>query len=449
MANSFSLFVPLTAAAAASIALLASPQPDRDGPDTHGRDARATTYATDIAPILDKNCVSCHRPGQVAPFSLIGYDNAKKWASTIVAVTKTKRMPPWKAVQGFGEFLDENRLSNEQIEAISNWEKAGMPRGDKALEPKPRTFSSEWAIGAPDLIVSANKPFKIGAEGNDVYRNFVIPTNFKETRWVSGIDVRPGNPKVVHHVIAFLDDKDRAKRQEDNTKDGQEGYSSWGGGVGFEPDGSFGGWAPGVRARKSNGETAFELKPGTTIVMQVHYHKSGKPEEDQTKLGLYFAKEKPKQVLKLAWLANPLFKLKAGEKDQKVELNITLPADITLHGVMPHMHMLGRSMKATATLPDGKLVPLIYIDDWDFNWQLTYAYKQPIRLPKGTKIYIEAVYDNSAENPRNPHSPPKQITWGEQTTDEMMLFVAAYSTDDNKGFDDRAALIKALFGKGG
>lgn len=404
------------------------------------------TYAADIAPILNKQCVECHRPGEVAPFSLIGYENAKKWAPMISLVTASKRMPPWKAVHGFGEFKDERILSEAELASINQWADAGAPRGDKSMEPAPPKFASEWVLGEPDLVVQPAKAFSLGAEGNDVYRNFVIKTTYAETKWVRAIDVRPGNPKVVHHVIAFLDYGSRAQGLESRTRDGEAGYASGGGGIGFPPDGSFGGWAPGVRPRTSAGDVAFELKPGGTIVMQVHYHKSGKPETDRTRIGLYFSPKKPERVLKLAWLANPLFRLEAGKKDQEVKLRLPIPADITLYALMPHMHQLGRTMKATAELPDGSVKPLIWINDWDFNWQLTYPLKEPLRLPKGTIVNIEATYDNSADNPRNPNSPPKPVTWGEQTSDEMFLLVAAYTTDDNQGFDDRAAIIKALFG---
>jgi mono/diheme cytochrome c family protein len=407
------------------------------------------TYADQVAGILNKHCVECHRPGEVAPFSLVGYENAKRWASMISLIAGQRKMPPWKAVPGHGEFRDENRLTDEQIATLKAWSDAGAPRGNPAAEPKPPVFPKGWRLGEPDLIVSADKPFELGAEGDDVYRNFVVKTDFKETRWVRAIDVKPGNTKVVHHVIAFLDENGRAVELQEKNKDGQPGYGSWGGGVGFMPNGSLGGWAPGVTAKATDDDAAFELKPGTSIVLQVHYHKSGKPETDQTRVGVYFSKKPPKKVLHLAWLANPLLRLRAGEKHNVVKLDMTVPEDVTIHGVMPHMHQLGRSMKASLELPDGTTKPLIFVDDWDFNWQLQYVYKNPVFVPKGSKVHIEAVYDNSADNPRNPNSPPKMVTWGEQTSDEMLLLVVAYTTKTNKAFDDRAALIKSLLRIGG
>lgn len=387
------------------------------------------TYAKDIAPILNSRCVECHRPGEVAPFSLVGYENAKKWAGMTAGVAEKGIMPPWKAAEGFGEFKDANRLTAIEIETLRNWHKRGAPRGDKKLEPATPTFSSDWKLGKPDLIVGPAKPFKLEAEGADVYRNFVIKSTFAEPVWVKAIDVKPGNKKVVHHVIAFLDKGRAAAELEKRQNDGQEGYTSPGGGTGFTPSGALGGWAPGVRARHSPSGVAFKLDPGTTIVMQVHYHKSGKPEEDQTQLALYFAKEPVEREMGLHWTFNFNLNIPPGEKAHKMTRTYTYNQDETIYSVMPHMHLLGKSMKSWLELPDGTTKPLVHVDNWDFNWQLVYALKEPIKVPKGTKQVIEAVYDNSADNPNNPNSPPKAVHWGEETTDEMFLLITAFTRD--------------------
>lgn len=386
------------------------------------------TYAEHIAPIFNRSCVECHRPGEVAPFSLIGYAEASKRAPMLAMITESRRMPPWKPVHGFGEFLDSTRLTDVEIATIKSWAANGAPRGDASKEPKTPEFSSEWALGKPDLILSNATPFKLEAEGADVYRNFVLKTSFKETRWVKAMDVKPGNNSVVHHVIAFIDEKGRSLSLEGRTKDGQAGYSTFGG-PGFNPDSSFGGWAPGLRARHTPAGTAFRLEPGATVVMQVHYHLSGKPETDQTRLGLYFAKEPIEKEMRLAWMANPLFRIPAGAKEHEVKLNFPIPADITIHAVMPHMHLLGRSMKAEAVLPDSKTKPLVWINDWDFNWQMNYVLKDSLKLPRGSAVRVVGSYDNSSDNPYNPNHPPKPVTWGEETTDEMFLFIAAYTLD--------------------
>lgn len=386
------------------------------------------TYAEHIAPIINDHCVQCHRPGEVAPFSLLGYENAKKWATMISTVTHAKQMPPWKAVEGYGEFQDVNTLAPEEIETLKRWDANGAPRGDKKKEPAEPKFSSAWALGNPDMIIQAKEPYKISAEGTDEYRNFVIPTNFKEARYVTAMDVKPGNARVVHHVICFLDTKGAAAKLEAKNHDGQAGYETFGG-VGFLPDGSLGGWAPGFRARIAPTGRAFRVEPGTTIVLQVHYNKSGKPETDQTKVGLYFAKEPVKQEMQIAWLFNPLLSIPADAAAHKATYVRPIQSDITIWGVMPHMHLLGKSMKAWVEKPDGTKVPLIYVDNWDFNWQLGYAFKEPVKVSKGSKIVVESIYDNSAKNPRNPTNPPKRVNVGEKTTDEMMLLVAVYTVD--------------------
>lgn len=397
------------------------------------------TYAEHVAQILNDHCVSCHRPGEVAPFSVTDYANAKKWAPMMEQAITDRRMPPWKAVHGFGEFKDENRLTEVEIETIRRWVKAGAPRGDSDKEPVPPVFNPGWRLGTPDLELQPEKEYKLAAEGDDVYRHYVLKTDFKETRYVKAMDVKPGNKQVVHHVIAFIDE--RGVSHAKDGQDGQPGYNTNGGGPGFLPNGSFGGWAPGVQVAETPPGSAFELRPGATIVLQVHYHKSGKPETDRTKVGLYFAKEKVDRVMEIAWMANPLFRIPAGAEAHPVRMNYPIPADATIYSVMPHMHLLGRTMKATAVFPDGTTRPLIFVDDWDFNWQLVYALKEPMKLPKGSHIRIEATYDNSIKNPFNPNSPPKPIMWGEQTTDEMFLLVVAYTLDN-------PAAARA-FGRGG
>jgi hypothetical protein len=389
---------------------------------------KTITYAEHVAPILNKHCVSCHRENAVAPFSLIGYENAKRQSAMITSSTSSKRMPPWKAVHGYGEFLDENVLSVEKKEILKKWHELGAPHGDAKLEPPKPQFSKEpWVLGKPDFVVSPKKAFKLDAEGDDVYRNFVFDLGNKEPVYVRAMDVLPGNRKIVHHVITFLDEKGRSLRFEQNQKDGQEGYNSSGGGIGFMPDGALGGWAPGVAPRMSSEGLAFVVNPGTKLVVQVHYHKSGKPETDKTQVGLYVQKEKPKAIADIYWCANPFFRIPPGDKAHSVKWTDTIPMDATIHTVMPHMHLLGKSMKAKVTLPDGKEVPLVFVDEWDFNWQLVYTLKQPLYVPKGSKLSVEAIYDNSTDNPNLPGDTPKATTWGEQTNDEMALLVVGYS----------------------
>jgi hypothetical protein len=419
----FPIALPL--AVVAAVGSFASSKPKAVPPASKAK----PTYAEDVAPLLNRRCVSCHRPGEIGPMTLVGYENAKKWSAMVASVTESRRMPPWKAVAGYGEFHDENRLTQDEIAMLSRWHESGAPRGDKKKEPATPVFKGEWALGTPDLVVGSKQPFKLGPEGADVYRNFVFKTNSKEPMYVTAIDVKPGNRKIVHHVIAFLDDRGQSHRLEAEANDGQEGYTSTGGGVGFLPSGALGGWAPGVVARYTPPGTGFKVEPGSTIVMQVHYHRTGKPETDQTKLGLYFAKEPVQKEMRLMWAMNGGIRIPAGKPDYQATLAYPVLKDATLYGVMPHMHLLGKKMKAWLDLPDGTNRPLVYVDDWDFNWQLFYTLKEPIKVPAGSKLRVEAVYDNSKDNPRQPSYPPHDVTWGEGTYAEMFLLLAAYTLD--------------------
>lgn len=392
---------------------------------------KAVSYNSHVAEILNKHCAECHRPGEVAPFSVLDYQNARKWAPMIANVTKSRQMPPWKAVHGYGEFQDENTLSETEIETLRRWSEAGAPQGSGKAPKTPSFPTGEWPLGQPDVVLQPGKPFKLDADGGDVYRNFVFKTDFKEPRYVTAMAVRPGNKKIVHHVIAFVDTTGGARKLEASTKDGQEGYISFGG-PGFFPDTSFGGWAPGIRDRRSPEGYGFRLKPGADVVLQVHYHKDGKPEEDQTKIGLYFSKAPAENVLNIAWVVNPGLVLPANDSNKKITMTYTAPRDITVYALMPHMHLLGKSMKADLELPDGSSKPLIFVDKWDFNWQISYMLKEPLKVPKGSKIHVEAFYDNSTGNPNNPRKEPQTVYWGEQTTDEMCLLVTVYTVDKAK-----------------
>lgn len=388
------------------------------------------TYARDVAPILNRACVTCHQTGEVAPFPLAGYEAASKWSKMAAAVTKSGQMPPWKAAAGYGEFQHENRLTEIEVQTLANWAATGAPRGDKRAEPAlPKAPVSGWTLGKPDLIVQPKGDYKLGAEGEDVYRNFVIENPMDEAIWVRAMDVHPGNKKVVHHVIVFLDEAHQGRKLAAKTTDGQDGYVGQGGGVGFMPSGALGGWAPGVRPTETPEGKAFKVPAKADLVMQVHYHKSGKPETDKTAVGIYYAKEPIQKEVRLAWIMNFAINIPAGEKAYTAHKEFKAPADVTIYTVMPHMHLLGKSMRAKLVRPDGSETPLIFVPQWDFNWQLVYALKEPVKAPMGSRVVVDAVYDNSADNVNNPSSPPRQVGWGEETKDEMFLLIAAYTVD--------------------
>lgn len=414
----------ISAALTAAAALAWSPgHPARSHPIKAQRSG--VTYAHDIAPILDERCVSCHRTGQVAPFSLETYADAKRHAPEIAAVTQSRLMPPWKA-DSHGEFENERKLTPQQIAAIQAWASGGTPQGPVAETPPIPKFSNDWQLGHPDAVYQASEDYHIPADGPDIYRCFVIPSDAAEDRYVSAIDVRPGNRAVVHHVIAYLDTTGKAR--ELDAADPGPGYTSYGG-IGVRAAGALGGWAPGITSHRLPDGEGVELPKGADIVLQVHYHPSGKPETDRTQLALYFAKGPVDKRVRIGGVfARPL-DIPPGDAHYETGGQQKVPADITVLGVAPHMHLLGHDMTVTAQLPDGSQKPLVMVPDWDFNWQAIYYYKQPISLPKGSVVSMTAHYDNSAGNPRNPNDPPKQVGWGERTTDEMGIAFFWYTVD--------------------
>lgn len=389
--------------------------------------AGAVTYARDIAPILQANCVKCHREGEVAPFPLVSYADASKRARQIARVTQSRFMPPWKPEPDFGHFVDERRLSDREVALISNWAEAGSPEGNTADLPAAPQFTDGWQIGEPDLIVKMPEPFEVPADGRDVFRNFVIPSGALEDKLVAAVEFRPGNRRVVHHSIFYLDTSGVARKKD--AADPGPGYGSFGG-PGFLPSGSIGGWAPGGTPQVLRDGMGRPLQKNSDVVVQIHYHPSGKPEVDQSSVGVHFVKEKSTKAAVAIMVVDRRLYIPAGEAEHRMAGSYTLPHDVTFVAITPHMHLLGREMKATATLPDGKVQPLIWIKDWNFNWQDQYQFAQPLRLPKGTRLDVTARYDNSDKNPLNPNTPPKTVTWGEQTPDEMFICFFLVSTDE-------------------
>jgi mono/diheme cytochrome c family protein len=387
------------------------------------------TYNRDIAPLLQANCMNCHRDGEIGPFPLTTYGDAKKRAQQLAVVTRSRQMPPWRPEPGFGHFLDERRLTDSEVALFAAWAAGGAPEGDPADLPPAPKFIDGWQLGEPDLIVKVPEAFEIPAEGPDVFRNFVIPLNTTEDKLVAAVEFRPGNRRVVHHSLFYLDASGAARKKDE--ADPGPGYSTFGG-PGFVPSGSIGGWSPGNTPRFLPNQMGRYLKAGSDLVVQIHYHPSGKPETDQSTLGIHFLKRPAGKVVAGLMVLDRGLKIPPGEKRHPMAAAYTLPMDVTIVGIAPHMHLLGREMKATAVLPDGKVEPLNWIKDWNFNWQDEYLFAKPFRLPKGTRLEVEAFYDNSEDNPANPSSPPKLVRWGEQTTDEMFICFFLVSTDKPK-----------------
>ncbi len=375
------------------------------------------TFSKEVAPILQKNCQQCHRAGQVGPFPLVTYEQARKRADDISNVVLDRRMPPWKPDPKVGPALKHSKaLSDDEIAVIAAWAESGAPEGDKADLPAPPTYRDGWALGDPDLILEPSEDFAIPAEGDDIYRCFVIPTNLPEDKYIAAIEYQPGNRKVVHHVLTYVDTAGQARKRDE--ADPGLGYTCFSG-PGIEVTGDLGGWAPGNEPAFLPDGVGRILKSKGDVVMQVHYHPSGKPETDRTRIGVYFARKPIKQILHWNLAANfglvippqsKNFEVDAGWKIP--EQGWKVPVDVTALAVTPHMHTHGRDMTVTVTYPDGRNEDLIRIGDWDFNWQNTYYFEKPIDLPKGTLVKVRAHYDNPSQ---------KRVTWGEATTDEMCI----------------------------
>jgi len=387
------------------------------------------TFSNEIVRVFQSHCQTCHRPGEIAPFSLTTYADAYAQRQKIRRVTQTRKMPPWKPVPGFGDFLDPRRLPDADIALIERWVAAGAPEGDPRDLPPPRELPGTWTLGAPDLVLEPALDFPVTTRDHDLYRCFTIPTAFAKDRWVSAVEVVPGNRRIVHHVLTYLDTSGASVALDD--ADPGPGYSCFGG-PGFAPRGGLGGWAPGARPHVMPDGVGMLLPAGARVVVQVHYHYRGTGTEmDRTRLGLHFARRPIDKRVRVIPILNQGFTIPAGAARHDVTASFTLPPSWNLHAVAisPHMHLLGREMKVTATYPDGSTRPLIYIDDWDFHWQGSYTFTQPVPLPGGTRIDVAAIYDNSPANKRNPTTPPRAVGWGEGTTDEMCIAFLRVTVD--------------------
>jgi hypothetical protein len=404
--------------------------------------AEAPTYHREVVRILQENCQDCHRPGQVAPFGLLSFEQARKRAADIVDVTEARKMPPWPAsTEEGGPFRDARVLSESEIATLEAWLDAGCPEGSPGDAPPPRSWASEWPLGPPDLVLTPSESFTLGADGRDEFHVFVLPTGLTEGKWIAAVDIKPGNPKVVHHVLSAFDTGGRA-RQLDEAEPGP-GYQVFGG-YGFIPSGGLGGWAPGKRPQTLPDGVGRYLPAGADAVMQIHYHKSGKVETDRSSIGLYFSRKPVDKQVRGGMVTPPrtgLFRrpdlmIPAGEESYKVVGSTVINDDVHMIGVTPHMHWIGKDFLLEAIRPDGSTVSLIRVDRWNFNWQGTYDFVEPVALPEGTRVEMLAHFDNSPKNPDNPSSPPKDVRWGEQTTDEMCIGFLQWTIDrehlDNK-----------------
>lgn len=439
--------------------------------------ADSPTFSGGVATIVYEKCAICHRPDSSGPFSLISYNDVFRRSATIKAVLEDKYMPPWKPIDHGLAFANNRSLTAMEEQTIKQWIDAGCPEGDSGKTPAPPKFPDGWSLGKPDMVVQMNGEFDVPADGPDIYRSFVFPLDLSDDKWVKAVELRPQAKSAVHHAIFYLD-TNRAARKMDGA-DGKVGISGMGflgsfgeqasknesrqsvlagvgtllkrlrGGRQADADNAYsvnqqfnrglGGYVPGTTPNFLPGDLAMALPKSSDIVMQTHFHPSGKPEKEKAELALYFADQPPSRPI-VPIMVPPMFgfgsklKVPAGEKHYRLFDSFTLPVDTQAIGVSGHAHYICREMKLTAKLPNGKSIVLLHIDDWDLDWQDRYMFKQPVDLPAGTVLTSQLIYDNSSDNPENPFDPPQEIRWGRGSNDEMgsvTLMAVATTQQDN------------------
>ncbi len=444
--------------------------------------SKEVTFNKDVAAIFYKNCAECHKPNDIAPMSLISYKEVRPWARSIKEKVLTREMPPWSPDPKYGQFTNDHRLSDKEIATIVAWVDGGAKEGDpKDLPPAPEFTSGGWQLGKPDQIFAMKETFTVQPGQPDTIQNFIIPTNFKEDKWIQSAEILPGNKRIVHHVIAFIQTPAMLAKLQSSEgrrrlgemskvfyKDGtlikakadapiiDNGCSDASGGSAFprpsaaEGGDAFGlllaGYAPGKGLDVWPAGTAKKVAAGSVIVFQIHYSafrgKFEHPESDQTSIGLHFSTQPPQHSLNTIGIQNHYFKIPAGSGSHELTACYTFDGDVKLMSYMPHMHLRGKDMKYDVIYPDGRKETLLWVPKYSFNWQTMYYLKKPVTLPKGTKMIITAHFDNSPKNKYNPDA-TKDIRWGDPTYEEMMIGWMDYYVDAPAPADKAAASARS------
>jgi Flp pilus assembly protein TadD len=394
---------------------------------------RTITFNKDVAPILFDHCASCHRPIEAnpaapprrapasagvlcvagAPFSVLDYESLRPHVAAIAAAVASHAMPPWLPEPGYGDFANSRRLSEAQIATIQAWVREGAAEGSPADAPRVPVWPSGWQLGAPDMVLKVSDAFHLERGGGDVFRNFVIPVSLPSTRYVRAIEFRADNPRVLHHANVALD-PDRVSRQLDRA-DPAPGFATM---ADDEVQNVFG-WSPGKQPTFEAADTGWPLEPGTDVVVQLHMIANAAPQVVQPEIGLFFTDVPPARTVIAVKLESKSIDIAAGDANYAIEDSYVLPADVEVMSVYPHAHRLAREMRGTATRPDGTVIPLLWIRQWDTRWQDQYRYRVPVELPRGTRLSMRITYDNSPANPVNAGQPPRRVQWGPKSTDEM------------------------------
>jgi hypothetical protein len=367
------------------------------------QNGKSVTFTRDVAPILYKHCVECHRPTMFAPMSLVTFEEARPWARAIRQRVVAREMPPWHADPAIGQFRNDPRLSQQEIDTVAAWVDAGAPRGNDADLPVLPPFVDGWTIGKPDVVLKMTEPFAIPASGAVPYQYIRIPTHLTEDKWIQAIEIRPGSRAHVHHVIAYTQPTGMQSRSGSPL-----GRTNIGGTTPNKPGVVFG---DGV---------ARLLRANSDIVLQMHYTTNGVEASDATSVALIFAKEPPRKMVTGGMALNIRLRIPPGAPNHEVTATYTFADDTVLTSMTPHMHVRGKDMKYVAHYPDSTSETLLFVPKYDFDWQLTYQLAQPKPMPKGTRLEVIAHFDNSPANKFNP-DPTKEVRWGDQTWEEMMI----------------------------
>jgi hypothetical protein len=393
--------------------------------------AAAPTYSKDVAPILNKNCASCHRPGDIGPMSLLTYEQTRPWAKSIRDKVSLGQMPPWHSTDARGTFSNDRRLSEADKNTLIQWATAGAPEGNKKDLPPAPKFAEGWEIGQPDVVLTMAKPFDIPEKGTINYQYQTIPTNFTEDKWIQAIEVRPGTRSVVHHVLVFVKTTSTTPKLTTFAPVATKADAAAGrkvAGQGFGPGTLIATTAPGTNAMMFEPGMSIKVNAGATLVLQIHYTANGKAASDQTSVGMIFAKEPPRQEIHNAAFTNGALKIPAGASNEPVDSAIEFKEDTHITALFPHTHLRGKSWEYRLTYPDGRTEVVLNVPHYDFNWQTYYIFAKPLAVPKGSRLEATAHYDNSTSNKWNP-DPTVDVRWGEQTWQEMQYTGITYYID--------------------
>lgn len=426
------------------------------------------TFTKDVAPIFFKSCVECHRPGESAPFSALTYNDVRPWATSIREKVIAREMPPWHADPQIGYFKNDRRLTEGEINTITAWVDGGSKEGDRKDLPAVPEFLDGWTIGKPDLIIPMSEEFTLEASGPDEYQYFEVDPGFTKDKYVQMAEARPGNRRIVHHINVFIQPPPDGAHQKKLTREELEslrfqqekdsilylegflrrlrpgvpvyddGCELPSGGGGTRLDGSgqrefgtwLGGFVPGTSALAWGPGAVKKIPAGSKLIINVHYSKTtGKVKKDRSIVGLVFARQTPRKQILTRLIANHYFQIPPGAENHRVTACWTASEDIHLVSAAPHMHFRGKAMDVRAIYADGRRETLLNVPRYSFSWQTMYQFKEPIAIPKGTRLVVTGYFDNSVKNRYNP-APTRSVRWGDPTYDEMMMSLLEYSVDN-------------------